>query len=165
MVVMVIGILAAMAVLGLNKQQERARDTRRKTDLVTINEAVQTYIAANYEPPIVTAYTAYDPGGWDYSSLRGGVFITGGDGEFMKFLKDGNYIPQVPVDPINDGQNDVHYGGTGYAYAYYYYRDSSQGALHDVNGYTTYQLNAKLEQNGNIVGPKTDYRLTVRPRQ
>lgn len=147
-VVGIIGLLSALAVISLSRQQARSRDTKRVADLTNINTALQSYIAENYKLPLVSDYTLnYDHGGWDYSSEYGRNFVTGGDTTFMRFLVDGNYMATVPRDPINDGTGDVHYphlGGTGYAYAYFYYGDSVHKG-YDLNGMTTYILATRLE--------------------
>lgn len=136
-VVSIIGLMTAGAVLGFARQQAKSRDARRTSDIATINTALQSYIAVKIEPPLVTSYTAYDPGGWDYSSQTGGVNVN--NPEFMTFLKTEGYMGSVPIDPINNGTGDVNFpslGGKGYAYSYHYYKYNRYG-----DGYTQYELN------------------------
>lgn len=171
-VVGIIGLLSALAVVGLSRQQARSRDTKRVADLTSINNAVASYIVENYEPPVVSSYTSSDYGGWDYSSEYGRNFVDGGDTTFMRFLSDSNYMKTVPQDPINDGTGDVHYptlGGKGYAYAYYYYKTQTGD---DQAGLTSYRLQTKLEtgqagaNSAGTVDTYNIYRLrpTARPR-
>lgn len=171
-VVGIIGLLSALTVISLSRQQARSRDVRRVGDLTNISTAIASYVSEFYEPKIVTEYTAGDNGSWDYSSEYGGTFVEGGDTTFIKYLADGNYMTKVPQDPINDGTGDVHYpslGGQGYAYAYYYYKNQVSS---DQAGMTSYRLQAKLEtgqSGGNsagTVGTNNVYRLrpTARPR-
>lgn len=171
-VVGIIGLLSALAVISLSRQQARSRDVKRVGDLTNINTAISSYISEFYEPKTVTEYTASDRGSWDYSSEYGGEFVAGGDTTFIKYLVDANYLTKVPQDPINDGTGDVHYpslGGQGYAYAYHYYKNQVSG---DQAGMTSYRLQAKLEtgeSGGNsagTVGNNNVYRLrpTARPR-
>ncbi len=139
-VMAIIAILAVATIIGLSRQQAKARDTRRISDLAQIKIVLTDYISDNIEPKTTAEYSAIDNGGWDYSSQTGGVVVS--NPEFLKFLIDEGYTDKIPVDPINDGVGDVHFSGTGYAYSYYYYKTSTS---HDINGYKTYQLNANYE--------------------
>lgn len=153
-VVGIIGMLAAMALIGLGRQQARARDVRRKADITNINTALQGYIAENLEPKTTSENKSVDCGTWDYSSENGcGTADPNGD-YWVTFLKPfmGGTIPH---DPINDGAGDVCLGGTGYAYGYFYYKDKV-----DDNGYNYYVLKAKLEQNNQC----TWTQIPVRPK-
>lgn len=174
-VVGIIGLLAALTVLSLSRTQAKARDTKRVADLTAINTAVTAYITDHYEPPKVADYTAADINGWDYSSESGGTFVDGGDTTFMKFLADGNYLPSVPLDPINNGTGDVHSASTGKGYAYsYFYHYAGVPAWNSwyINGSTSYALGAKLEtgaSGGNSAGVVNSYNLyylnqAVRPQ-
>lgn len=171
-VVGIIALLAAITIVALGRQQARSRDAKRVADLTNINTALVSYIADNYEPKIVTDYTQPDSGGWDYSSEYNGQLVSSGDITFIKFVSDAGLMAKIPQDPINDGTGDVHYpslGGQGYAYAYYYYKNSAGS---DQAGMTSYRLQAKLEtgQIGSNAAGSVDtnniYRMmpTARPR-
>ena len=144
-VMAIIAILAAAALIGLSRQQAKARDTRRVSDMGKINIFLADYIVDKTEPKTTAAYGGIDNGGWDYSSQTGGQVVS--SPQFLKFLIDEGYTATIPVDPINDGTGDVQYGGKGYAYAYYYYKDSPTS---DVNGYKVYYLSFKKEVDSKI---------------
>jgi len=153
-VMAIIAILAAAALIGLSRQQAKARDTSRISDISKIRTYLADYISEKNEPKTTTEYGGTDSGNWDYSSQTGGVKVA--NPEFLKFLTAEGYAAEIPKDPINDGTGDVHYGGTGYAYAYYYYKDAPS---QDINGYKTYQLNYKREIDGGIA---TDVEAVIR---
>ena len=104
-------------------------DARRQADLNQIYTALQLYDKSHGYLPVTSSYGEANVGGWDYSS----------EGQFLPFLQDEKYLSTVPVDPFNNGTDDVFYGGSGYAYAYYCY--PCENSL---------SLGAKLE-NGTIL--------------
>ncbi len=82
-VIVIIGILAAALVPRLTSIQERARDTKRKTDLKTIYNANEIH-------KLDYGYYA-NSGAFIYSSTVS-TWMTG---------LAGTYLTSVPVDPIN----------------------------------------------------------------
>ena len=161
-VIAIIGILASMSIIGLNRQQAKTRDARRVGDLNTIRTGLTSYIADNFEPKKVSAYTSVDGGGWDYSSEKAGAYVEGGDADFIKFLSDSGVMTKVPQDPINNGTGDVQNlagDGKGYAYGYNYYPDYPPA---DLNGMITYRIGTRLEV---AVTPIYQLVETLRKRQ
>lgn len=154
-VIGILGILVAGGMVGYSRQQAKARDARRMTDMEKLNIGVQSYLVDKRVLPVTSSYGTVNcyyagracPGGWDYSSEPTPAT---GNAEFMLFLRpyvDGTF----PIDPINNGTGDVHYpslGGQGYAYAYYYYTtcpDTSMGSC--------YNLQYKQEMTNSIFIP------------
>lgn len=139
-VVGIIGMLAAMSVIAVQRQQAKARDAKRKGDLSTINTAMQAYIADHIDPPVTTAAASYpnlDDTYYDYSSQTGGTVVS--NPEFMTFLSSGGYLQIVPKDPINNGVGALWQPtSVGYSYMYNY-------AGRYVNGVRAYVLGTKLE--------------------
>lgn len=68
-VIVIIGILAAALVPRLRSVQERARDTKRETDMNQIYTALTMYYDDHGYLPITTAYGESNGGGWDMSSV------------------------------------------------------------------------------------------------
>jgi len=103
-VISIIGFLASASMVAFNSARIKARDSRRKTDLTLIRKALDLYFNQyGYYPP--SASCGYDCNGYSYST-SGGNWIAG----LQEFL------PRIPVDPIN---NSAGPWGTGnYSYAY-----------------------------------------------
>jgi len=96
-VVVVIGILAAITVLAYNGIQARARDNIRYADVKAIMKALELYKADNGRYPgtsvNTTALCAGHNNGYSYSDAT--------DGYWMKQLVDGKYLAKVPTPPNN----------------------------------------------------------------
>ena len=110
-VIVVIAILAAISVVAYSGVQSRARDSKRASDIATIERAIRAYEVANDGLPITMSYT--DTGsssGWDYSR----------NPDWLKFLRpqSGN----MPVDPQNKTGETGDPGSVGTRqYMYYCY--------------------------------------------
>lgn len=104
-VIVVIGILAAITVVAYNGMQQRARDAKRASDAKNIVKALEAYKATNGNYPLPT------PTGGS------GAFEQSTDtpGTFLEFLQ-GTYFSTVPVDPVNDSSR---------YYRYYVYQSGS----------------------------------------
>lgn len=101
-VIVVIGILAAITIVAYNGVQARARDNTRMSDLSTIRKALEMYKSENGQYPEENAAS------WEYSTTD--------PQNFLSALKP--YISKVPVDPVNDASN----------YYYYYLYDAGSAA-------------------------------------
>ena len=114
-VVSIIGMLASIVLVALNSARAKGRDARRISDMQQIYTALYSfYLDKSCLPkPSLTGCVSNgdaNAGGWDYSSI----------GSFLPFLVTGNYISQVPVDPINNVTGEPVPANT-YAYRYYCY--------------------------------------------
>lgn len=103
-VIVVIAILATISVVAYNGIQQRARDNIRKSDLATIEKALELlyidhgkYITTS--EPCMDTSIGVDSGGCN------GIIVNVGDWASvsnMRNLIDEGYVNSVPVDPIND---------------------------------------------------------------
>jgi general secretion pathway protein G len=105
-VIVVIGILAAITIVAYSGIQQRARDSNRQSAIGTIRQALEMYKLDHGSYPSATGtQPAY--GGWEVS--------TDGPGTFMEYLAP--YISRTPLDPVNS-----YNAGDGIGNAYFYYR-------------------------------------------
>jgi len=151
-VVGIIGLLSALAVVSLSRQQARSRDSRRVGDITNINTALQSYIAEKLEPPV----SASDYDNWDMSSSP-----TTGSGatDFISGISSSGYMTRVPVDPINNATADYWWQNTLNGFSYGYKWEASDNV---VNGYYSYFLGANVELAGNPATINEDYYATGR---
>lgn len=126
-VIVVIAILAAITIVAFNGIQQRARDSERKSELVSIQKALEMY------------YT--DNGG--YPGCNGVMYIAGGtrtacsvsNANIVNALSP-KYIATLPRDPVNVGANSYYYA-TGH--------QKTGPSSYNPNDTTNYILGAKLE--------------------
>lgn len=105
-VVAIIGVLAGIGLSINNSAQERARDTRRKSDLNIMVQALQLYRNDHGRYPRTPSAT------W-LNSNGGGYWITD-PGPAPNYPLDGTYLKEPIVDPINNG-----FPGPAFGYGYY----------------------------------------------
>ena len=102
-VIVIIGILAAALIPRLNSLQARARDTTRRTDTLTIYNALMSYQLNN-------GYILDPAQYWENDSPNG----TYGNGDFsymsgfLTFLVSWGILTSVPVDPINSTSQNTY---------------------------------------------------------
>lgn len=127
-VIVVIGILAAITIVAYGGIQSRARDSARKADISTLKKALEIYKLDNGRFP---AATSSQPvyGGWELSTDTAGTFIEG--------LKPS--ISKVPIDPLNS------MGTPKYVYWYYRYSAGSFGCSSSLGGF--YVLRVQFESS------------------
>jgi len=94
-VIVIIGILAAITIVAYNGIQGQARDTQRVQDMQSIVKALELYKATNgvYPAAVGTANAS----GWEVS--HDGTTAT----NFLSALSTSKTISAVPVDPKNLG--------------------------------------------------------------
>jgi prepilin-type N-terminal cleavage/methylation domain-containing protein len=94
-VIVIIGILAAITIVAYNGIQGRARDTQRAQDMQTIVKALEIYKATNgvYPAAVGTANAS----GWEVS--HDGTVAP----NFLSALSSSKTISVVPLDPKNLG--------------------------------------------------------------
>jgi type II secretion system protein G len=97
-VIVIIGILAAITIIAYNGMQQRARDTRRASDASNIVKALESYHIVHGNFPTATANPGV--GGFEVSTDQ--------QGSFMEYLQ-GDYFNQVPLDPINNSSHQYRY--------------------------------------------------------
>jgi prepilin-type N-terminal cleavage/methylation domain-containing protein len=109
-VITIIGLMASIALAGLNRARISARDTKRIADIQQVQKALALYLLNNNAyPPIENEGSC---GGWDTASIDGD-----GDGKFwIEGLEDTGIIRKMPRDPIGNGVCNG-----SYTYFYYVY--------------------------------------------
>ncbi len=107
-VIAIIGILASIVLSSVNTLRAKGRDAKRIADMRNIRNALEAYYGDNnrYPSPQQDLSNANClPTSWDCSNCDGPdpVLNCGvGHYSFIPALVAGNYISQVPVDPINN---------------------------------------------------------------
>ena len=122
-VIVVIGILAAITIVAYNGVQARAQDTRRVSDMKAIQSALALYSVQYGSLPAVATSGLGWQSGWESSAREA-------SGEFLRPLVTGGIIGAVPVDPVNNAiEADMEVARTNktYSYAYYLYPAGSSG--------------------------------------
>lgn len=148
-VMAIIGILAGIVVVSVNPARARARDTKRKADLKTLQNALesyyyknQKYVLQNTSPgTMCVSYWARPSNtppylNWDCNGTDG----TGGTVNEKRAMDDlvaNNYLPSLPVDPINKNfrGNALEGGYSGYEdnRGYLYYSKDGKGYILGTN--------------------------------
>ena len=119
-VIVVIGILAAITIVAYNGIQAKARDTQRIADMKTIAKALELYKTNNGSYPAAVGTT--NASGWEVS--HNGTAAT----NFLSALvSPTNGVSKIPVDPANFGTNSgvaasLNPSRTSGNYMYYYHR-------------------------------------------
>lgn len=125
-VIVVIGILAALVIVTYNGIQQKARDTERKTDIKAVQGQLEAYWANQAKYPTMV-------------QLNDGTFRTAN----MKGLD-----PSALADPKNSGSQQV--CGTAAANCYGY-SVSPAGCDNTATDCDNYTLTANLESGGTFV--------------
>lgn len=94
-VIVVIGILAAITIVAYNGIQQRARDSQRKSGIATIQKALEMYRIDNGGYPTCVANVTYQVGGARSACTTD---LAGFIGSLTP-----KYINATPQDPINIG--------------------------------------------------------------
>ena len=94
-VIVVIGILAAITIVAFNGVQGRARDSQRIQDMQSIVKALEIYKATNGSYP--AAVGTANASGWEVS--HDGTVAT----NFLSALVTSGTVSKVPLDPKNVG--------------------------------------------------------------
>ena len=115
-VIVIIGILAAITIVAYNSIQQRSRDSARAQDIASIKRALHLYHTDNGGVKTTFAYGGGGPGGWNISSSS----------TWLAFL--GTTYGKIPVDPVNTGTTDPMLPDAGLAYFYYCY-PAGQGPM------------------------------------
>lgn len=114
-VIVVIGILAAITIVAYNGIQGRGRDAKRLSDINAIAKAIELYKADNGSYPPVGYSGLGGQDGWETSARET-------PGEFLAPLKPYGFPNGVPSDPINNAtENSLATSRANGKYAYMYY--------------------------------------------
>lgn len=132
-VIVVIGILAAITIVAYNGIQSRAQDSRRVSDIAQIKKALLAYDVVHGGVVRAPAYTGYAPGadygGWDVSA----------ESNWLLFLRASH--GSMPVDPTNTNPIKTNNIATGnQLYSYYCYPAGGTNAYPDQAAVTLYYV-------------------------
>lgn len=95
-VIVVIAILASISVVAYNGIQERARFSSMRSDIASINKAIQLYYADNGSYPITPGTSSSCSGSWcGWDQVSGDGFIPGLSPKYL------SVIPQLPTANVN----------------------------------------------------------------
>jgi type II secretion system protein G len=128
-VIVVIGILAAITIVAYNGIQQRARDSQRRSDIASIQKALELYHADNNGYPICGSASPYQP------------LTAGTAGTVTACLTTAlvpKYMAKLPTDPQNSGSFQ-------YLYAVGYKKDTTQSPPYVGNASDNYLIGNKLE--------------------
>lgn len=153
-VVVVIGILAALVVSTFSGAQSKARDTRRKTDITAIAKALEMYYLDNGKYPSSSGSTTVNAS-WSTSNDA--------SWQYLANALVPKYLPSLPVDPTNSPNGFT--AGTSYSYSYYggnsssYCNHTSANQMYII--VYRYELTHENILNGdcsvNTIGPYSGY--------
>ncbi len=137
-VISIVGLLSTLAVYAINVARVKARDTKRKADLVQIQKALELY----YDN-----HNHYPQEAWCDSSIGScgdpGCPCSGSDWDYTNpayigpSLRNDNILKDMPKDPINN---------TTYYYAYE--PDCNQERCPSPLGCCYYSIWTRLESTG-----------------
>ncbi len=102
-VISIIGLLASIVLVALNNTRAKARDARRKADMVQLERILRLYYHDNADFPHCGTYSG---GVWNVRSFEAGWTSC-----MLPALN--TYVSKMPVDPINST--------VGTLSLYYYY--------------------------------------------
>lgn len=132
-VIVVIGILAAITIVAYNGVQQRARDAERRSEMASVEKALQMYFIDNASYP-TCSNTVYVPG-----TASGSCHLSSIASSLVP-----KYMNSLPTDPLNSG-NDV------YQYAYGYRKQGATSFTGDQSN--NFITGMHLEtQSGNVNG-------------
>lgn len=104
-VVAIIGLLSTLAVVALGSAREKARDSKRLSDLKQVQTALEMYYTDNNAYP--TAATSTEIGTGNYACLNSSGFAATGCAS--------PYMGQVPTDPGTGTYDYTSADGTTYS--------------------------------------------------
>src|SRR3954471_16533382 len=122
-VIVVIGILAALVIVTYNGIQQKARDTERKTDIKALQGHMEAYWADNAKYPTLTQANDASAGGFRQTNFKG-------------------LDPASFADPKDSGSQQLCGATTAKCYGY---SATPSGCDNTATDCTNYTLTATLE--------------------
>jgi type II secretion system protein G len=129
-VIVVIGILAAISLVAYANVQTKARDSRRASDLSLISKAIEMYRLDNGGYPLCNGGT-----------YQAGSAPTACSVHQLTGLLDSKYLGKALYDPINSGNHQ-------YKYVTGYRNSNSTCGVNDQS--QNYIIGAAFEGSGNV---------------
>lgn len=112
-VIVVIGILAAITIVAFNGVQKRARDNTRSSDIASLQKALELYRVDHGKYPSYTPMGTNAPSGFTGRFGSSYSYSIATDDSWIKNLETSGVISQAPVDPINDTSHYYLYWSSG----------------------------------------------------
>jgi type II secretion system protein G len=119
-VIVVIGILAAITIVAYNGIQDRSRFAKAQSDISSLNKAIQMYYADNGKYPSPTVGATGCTNGWcGWDQVTDDAFIPGLVPQ---------YIAKTPQMPTSNSAGDtyLYYSATGTDYRLMRYKNNTQ---------------------------------------
>jgi len=111
-VIVVIGILAAITIVAYSGIQQRARDSQRDSDIATVAKALELYYVDNGQFPVIAPNGSTATGMGNYWAVT-----TDGSWSALASALVPKYISKLPEEPIVQTNADPRFGvAMGYAY-------------------------------------------------
>lgn len=107
-VIVVLGILAAITIVAYNGIQQRARDTTRKSDIATITKALEYYYQINDKYPPSAGGSTVINSGWSTTADASWQYLVN--------ILVPTYVSSLPKDPSNSSGRAAISGGSAYDY-------------------------------------------------
>lgn len=136
-VIVVIGILAAITIVAYGGIQARARDSLRKNDIDTITKALELYYIDNGKYPLSGGSTAINAG-WSTTADASWPNL-------RTLLQP--YANKLPTDPISTPGNASLWASGGYNYDYYSNQSTYCGASYGQMYILVYRLESSAQTN------------------
>ncbi|MDQ5932057.1 MAG: ral secretion pathway protein [Patescibacteria group bacterium] len=122
-VIVVIGILAAITIVAYAGVQQRSRDADRKTDVATITKALELFYTDNGTYPlIIGSGSSTINGSWSTSADSSWTLANSQVHPYYSSLSSAlvpKYISKLPRDPTDSQNVDVMTNTAAYNYAYF----------------------------------------------
>ncbi len=108
-VIVIIGILAAITIVAYNGIQTRARDSSRTSAVRQIQKSIELYKQTNGRYPPQVAIGTNIPVGFSGIWGTGYSYSVATDDSWMKNLITSGLVPSAPLDPVNDNTHYIVY--------------------------------------------------------
>jgi len=134
-VIVVIGILATLVIVTFTGIQQKARDSKRKTDIGAVQAALESYYSSNNTYP---TFADLNDSTWRTAHMKG-------------------FDANALQDPkSNSNQVVASMPASGYAYVYTVTPASCSDADGSSTPCTNYTISAKLESDGSTVSKQSN---------
>lgn len=118
----IISLLSGVVLTAVNATRSKTRDTQRVRDIGELKKAITLYYSD---------YGAYPDSGYAQAlPSSDSRWNTSANPLYVALVP--QYIPQLPVDPINTPVNNIAFGATSYAYVYTTFNTDSNKTDYDL---------------------------------
>jgi prepilin-type N-terminal cleavage/methylation domain len=129
-VIVVIGILAAIVIVAFNGVQDRSRWAKTQSDLASINKAIQMYYAEKGEYPATAAAGSWS---WRYSCQTDPKAGPNISNAFIPSISSvASNLPQAPCRDAGTGNDTWLYGSDGAEYKLIHIRPAHSASIRSL---------------------------------